>query len=89
MFISRSRRLQPMDNKDKEQQEIGKEPDLTNPEDLLEYIQSFTYLFNKKKFKKLLERREWDYEINLMEEMPKELNAKAYAITIKEDKSLN
>ena len=47
-----------MDNQDQEQQEIGKEPDLTNPEDLPEYIWLFTHLFNKKKFKKLLERRE-------------------------------
>jgi len=30
--------------------------DKTNPEDLLEYIQPFTHLFNKKKFKKLPER---------------------------------
>ena len=29
-----------------------------NPEDLLEYIQPFMYLSNKKKFKKLLERHE-------------------------------
>ena len=36
--------------------ETGKKPDKTNPEDLLEYIRSFTYLFNKKKFKKLLEK---------------------------------
>ena len=28
-----------------------------NPEDLPDYIRSFTYLFNKKKFKKLLDRR--------------------------------
>ena len=35
--------------------EIGKKPDKTNPEDLLEYIRSFMYLFNKK-FKKLLEK---------------------------------
>ena len=47
------------------------------------------YLFNKKKFKKLLERQEWDYEINLMEEAPRELNVKAYAMTIKEDETLN
>jgi len=43
---------------DKIYQEIGKEPNLTNLEDLLEYIQSFTHLFNKKKFEKLLEQRE-------------------------------
>jgi len=47
------------------------------------------HLFNKKKFEKLLKRREWDYEINLMEEASRELNAKAYAMTIKEDEALN
>jgi len=61
----------------------------TNPEDLPEYIQPFTHLFNKKKFEKLLERREWDHKINLMEEALKELNAKAYAITLKEEEALN
>jgi len=44
------------DNNNKGQQEIGKEPDLMNPEDLPEYIRPFIYLFNKKKFEKLLER---------------------------------
>ena len=38
--------------------EIGKEPDKTNPKDLPEYIYPFMYLFNKKNFKKLLERYE-------------------------------
>jgi len=42
----------------KEHQKIGKELDLTNIEGLLEYIQPFTHLFNKKKFRKLSERRE-------------------------------
>jgi len=37
----------------------------------------------------LLERQEWDHEINLTEEALKELNAKAYAITLKEEKALN
>jgi len=46
-------------------------------------------LFNKKKFEKLLKRREWDHEINLMDEAPKELNAKAYAMTLKEEEALN
>jgi len=69
--------------------EIGKEPDKTNPEDLLDYIRPFTHLFNKKKFKKLLERQEWDHEINLTEEAPKELNAKAYVMTLKEEEALN
>ena len=52
-------------------------------------IRLFTYLFNKKKFKKLPERREWDCEINLIDEAPKELNAKAYAMTLKEKEALN
>ena len=77
------------DNQEQDNREIRKEPDKTNPEDLLEYIQPFTYLFNKKKFEKLLERREWDHEINLMDEAPKELNAKAYAMTLKEEEALN
>jgi len=81
-----------METEDKQKQdngEIGKEPDKMNPEDLLKYIQPFTHLFNKKKFEKLLERREWDHEINLTEEAPRELNAKAYAITLKEEEALN
>ena len=69
--------------------EIGKEPDKTNPEDLPEYIQLFTHLFNKKKFKKLLERYEQDYKINLTKEAPKELNAKAYMMTLNEEEALN
>ena len=77
------------DNQEQDNREIRKEPDKTNPEDLLEYIQPFTYLFNKKKFEKLLERREWDHEINLTDEAPKELNAKAYAMTLKEEEALN
>jgi len=69
--------------------EIRKELDKTNPEDLPDYIRPFTHLFNKKKFEKLLERHEWDYKINLMDEAPKELNAKAYAMTLKEEEALN
>ena len=69
--------------------EIGKEPNKTNPKDLPEYIWPFTHLFNKKKFEKLLEWHKWDYEINLTEEAPKELNTKAYAMTIKEEEALN
>jgi len=86
-FIS-NRRTQTTE-KDKEQQKIGKKLDPTNPEDLLDYICPFTHLFNKKKFEKLPDRREWDHKINLMENAPKELNAKTYAMTIKEDKVLN
>ena len=69
--------------------EIGKKPDKTNPEDLPEYIRPFTHLFNKKKFKKLPERWEWDHEINLTNEAFKKLNAKAYAMTLKEEEALN
>ena len=69
--------------------EISKEPDNMNPEDLSNYIQSFTYLFNKKKFKKLPERYEWDYKINLTDKTPRELNAKAYTMTLKEEEALN
>ena len=47
------------------------------------------HLFNKKKFEKLLEKCEWDHEINLIDEAPWELNAKAYAMTLKEEKVLN
>ena len=43
----------------------------------------------KKQFEKLPERREQNHEINLIEEVPKELNAKAYTITIKEKEVLN
>ena len=68
---------------------VGKEPNKTNPEDLQEYIQPFTHLFNKKKFKKLPERREWDHKINLMDEALKKLNIKAYAIMLKEEEALN
>ena len=78
-----------MDKTEQDNGEIGKEPDKTNPEDLLEYIRLFKYLFNKKKFEKLLERREWDHKINLTDEAPKELNAKAYAMTLKEEEALN
>ena len=47
------------------------------------------HLFNKKKFEKLPEKCEWDHEINLIKEAPKKLNAKAYTMTLKEEKALN
>ena len=46
-------------------------------------------MFYQKKFEKLPERREWAHKINLTEEAPRELNAKAYAMTIKEEEALN
>jgi len=45
-----------MEETDKRYQEIEKKLDPTNLEDLPEYIQHFTHLFNKKKFEKLSER---------------------------------
>ena len=47
------------------------------------------HLFNKKNFEKLPERHEWDYEINLIEKAPKELNAKVYTMILKEEEALN
>jgi len=78
-----------MEETNKEHQEIGKEPDPMNLEDLPEYIWSFTHLFSKKKFEKLLEKREWNHKINLLEDRPKELDVKAYAIIVNEDEALN
>ena len=78
-----------MDNKKQDNGEIRKEPDNTNLEDLPEYIQPFTHLFNKKKFEKLLERHKWDHKINIIDEAPKELNTKTYTITLKEEEALN
>jgi len=47
------------------------------------------HLFNKEKFKKLPEKKEWDHVINLLGNTLKELNAKAYAMMVKEYKALN
>ena len=66
----RSKRTQAMETITQDNGEIRKEPDKTNPKDLPDYIQPFTHLFNKKKFKKLSERCEWDHEINLTDEAP-------------------
>ena len=85
----KTRRNKTMETTTMDNGKIGKEPDKTNPEDLLDYIRPFTHLFNKKKFEKLPERRKWDHEINLTNEAPKELNAKAYAMTLKEEEALN
>ena len=51
----KTKRTQAIKNKEQNNSEIEKEPDATNPENLLEYICPFTYLFNKKKFEKLPE----------------------------------
>ena len=88
-FNSRRTKEMVIDKMEQDNGEIGKEPDKTNPEDLPKYIRPFTHLFNKNKFEKLPERHEWDHEINLMEEALRELNAKAYAMTLKEEEALN
>jgi len=54
----KTRKTKATDTMEQDNGEIGKELYKTNPEDLPDYIRSFTYLFNKKKFKKLLERCE-------------------------------
>jgi len=54
----KTRRTKAMEITEQDNGEIGKEPDNMNPEDLLDYIRPFTHLFNKNKFKKLLERCE-------------------------------
>jgi len=53
-----TRRQMAMDKMEQDNGKISKEPDRTNPEDLLDYIWPLTHLFNKKKFKKLPERQE-------------------------------
>ena len=57
-IIFNTRRTKAMETTEQDNGEISKEPDKMNPEDLLEYIQLFMHLFNKKKFEKLLERHE-------------------------------
>ena len=84
-----TRRTQATKTTTQDNREIGKEPDKTNPRDLQDYIQSFMHLFNKKKFKKLPERHEWNYKINLMDKAPQELNANAYIMTLKKEEELN
>ena len=54
----RTKATETMETKEQDNSEISKKPDRTNPEDLLEYIWSFTHLLNKKKFEKLPERHE-------------------------------
>ena len=71
LFTPRNQRTQVTEDNNKGQQEIGKKLDLTNLEDLPDYIRPFTHLFNKKKFEQLLDRREWDHKINLTEDAPK------------------
>ena len=85
----KTRRTKATETIEQDNGEISKEPDKTNPEDLPEYIQPFIHLFNNKKFKNLPERCEWDHEINLTDETPKELNANTYMMILKEEEALN
>ena len=85
----KTRRIKAIEIMEQDNGEIGKEPDKMNPENLLDYIQPFMHLFNKNKFKKSLERCEWDHEINLIEKVPRELNTKAYTMTLKKEEALN
>ena len=52
----KTRRTQVMKNMDKNNGKILEKLDTTNLEDLPDYIQPSTYLFNKKKFEKLPEQ---------------------------------
>jgi len=54
----RTKATETTETKEQNNGEIGKKLDRTNLEDLPEYIQSFTHLFNKKKFEKLPEKCE-------------------------------
>jgi len=44
---------------------------------------------NENKFEKLLERQEYDYKINLLENTFKELNTKAYVMMVKKEEALD
>ena len=85
----KTRRTKATETTTQDNREIIKEPDKMNLENLPDYIRPFMHLFNKKKFEKLLERHEWNHEINLMDEASRELNAKAYTMTLKEEEALN
>jgi len=54
----KTRRTKTTEIMEQNNREIGKELDNTNLKDLLDYIQPFMHLFNKKKFEKLPERCE-------------------------------
>ena len=52
----KTRKIKAMEITEQDNGEIGKKSDNMNSEDLLDYIQSFIHLFNKKKFEKLPEK---------------------------------
>jgi len=49
----KTRRTKAMEITEQNNREIGKEPYNMNPKDLPDYIQLFTYLFNKKKIQEI------------------------------------
>jgi hypothetical protein len=69
--------------------DLEKETDNTNPEDLPDYIQPFTHLFNKKNFDQLPKQTKWDHQINLTEDAPSEISSKVYNMTPREKEELN
>jgi hypothetical protein len=69
--------------------DLEKEMDNTNPEDLPDYIQPFTHLFNKKNFNQLPKQTEWDHQINLTKDTPAEISSKVYSMTPREKEELN
>ena len=52
----KTRKTKAMEITEQDNGEIGKKSDNMNSEDLLDYIQPFIHLFNKKKFEKLPEK---------------------------------
>ncbi|KXN84894.1 hypothetical protein AN958_11936 [Leucoagaricus sp. SymC.cos] len=70
-------------------EEEEKLPNLTSAEDLLDYMKEYTHLFNKINFNQLLACTQWDHEIKLTDNIPLELKAKIYPMTLKEEEELN
>jgi transposase InsO family protein len=69
--------------------EDDEEPTPTDVNTLPSYVQPYIHLFQKKNFDKLPEHTEWDHEINLTDNAPKELKAKVYPMTVKEREELH
>ena len=55
---------------------------------LPDYVKPYRHLFEKKNFDRLPAHTEWDHEINLLPDAPKELKAKVYPMTVKEQEEL-
>ncbi|KAF8628756.1 hypothetical protein AX17_005920 [Amanita inopinata Kibby_2008] len=60
--------------------------EVTKPPD---YVKPYMHLFKKKEFDKLPLHRDWDHEINLMNDTLKDLPAKVYPMTQTELQTLN